>query len=134
MTEREEWAMNGRGINPNPFGTRQTELLTQEDLQAERQEAIDIFVEMIRAVLEDGSGKRAAGEKPSWKVDKAHHAAIFSHLSKYAHGERVDPDSGQSPYVHLAVRALMIAYQDRAFQQMLDQAVAQARRKSVWRD
>lgn len=78
----------------------------------EQDEVLAIFTEMLRSVTKDGGRKRAAGTKPSWKVDPSHFAAIFSHLNKYFHGEDVDPDSGVHPFVHLAWRALAIAYQD----------------------
>lgn len=78
---------------------------------AEQKEVLDIFCKRLAAVLADGGRKRAKGEKPSWKVDNSHLAAIFSHLNKYFHSERVDADSGHHPFDHLACRALMIAWQ-----------------------
>lgn len=78
----------------------------------EQAEVLREFSAMLAATSRDGGRKRAAGTKPSWKVDKSHRAAIFSHLNKYEHGERVDPDSGQHPFVHLAWRALAIAWQE----------------------
>lgn len=78
----------------------------------EQDEIIDEFAQMLRAVTADGGRKRAAGVKPSWKVDPSHEAAIFSHLNRWKHGERVDPDSGAHPLVHLAFRALAIAAQE----------------------
>ena len=67
---------------------------------------------MLRSATADGGRKRSAGLKPSWKIDESHEAAIFSHLNKWKHGEQIDPDSGQHPLVHLAWRALAIAYQE----------------------
>lgn len=78
----------------------------------EQAEVLGLFHEMLRSVTADGAKKRAAGLKPSWKVDTSHMAAIFSHLNKHAHGERVDPDSGAHPFVHLAWRALAVAWQE----------------------
>jgi len=78
----------------------------------EQAEVAGWFAEMLRAATSDGGVKRAAGTKPSWKVDPSHEAAIFSHLSKWKHGERIDADSGQHPLVHLAWRALAIAWQE----------------------
>lgn len=78
----------------------------------EQTEILDTFLGMLRSVTADGGRKRAAGLKPSWKVDTSHEAAIFSHLNKWKHGEKVDPDSGAHPLVHLAWRALAIAWQE----------------------
>lgn len=78
----------------------------------EQAEVLVTFTEMLQAVTADGGRKRAAGLKPSWKIDPSHRVAIFSHLYKYERGERVDPDSGAHPFVHLAWRALAVAWQD----------------------
>lgn len=78
----------------------------------EQQEVLQEFITMLAATSKDGGKKRAAGLKPSWKVDGSHEAAIFSHLNKWKHGEKVDPESGQHPLVHLAWRALAIAWQE----------------------
>lgn len=75
------------------------------------QEVIErVFLEMLRSVTRDGGRKRAAGLKPPWWRDDSHEAAIFSHLNKWKHGMKEDPDSGVHPLVHLAWRALAIAY------------------------
>jgi len=73
----------------------------------------DVFIAMLTSVTKDGGAKRARGEKPPWWMDTSHEAAIFSHLNKWKHGITVDPDSGMHPLVHLAWRALAIAYQER---------------------
>ncbi len=78
----------------------------------EQRELIAIFAEMLWAPTGDGGDKRGRGEKPSWKIDPSHEAAIFSHLNKWKHGEKVDSDSGAHPLVHLAWRALAIAWQE----------------------
>jgi hypothetical protein len=84
----------------------------------EQQEVLGAFADMLAATSKDGGRKRAAGLKPSWKVDISHEAAIFSHLNKWKHGEKVDPESGVHPLVHLAWRALAIAWQEtQAFSQ-----------------
>jgi hypothetical protein len=88
---------------------------------SEQEDIIEIFSEMLRAATGDGGKKRAAGLKPSWKVDPSHEAAIFSHLSKWKHGEKSDPDSGAHPLVHLAWRALAVAWQE-----------THAREEGVW--
>ena len=67
---------------------------------------------MLAVPTGDGGKKRAAGEKPSWKVDQSHKAALFSHLYKWERGDKVDEDSGAHPLVHLAWRALAIAWQE----------------------
>lgn len=79
--------------------------------ERERNEINRTFAEMIQAPTADGSSKRQAGEKPSWKVDLSHEAALFSHLNKWKHGEMVDPDSSACTLVHLAWRALALAWQ-----------------------
>ena len=78
----------------------------------EQAEILGWFASMLASVTADGGQKRATGLKPSWKVDPSHEAAMFSHLNKWKHGEKVDPDSGQHPLVHLAWRALAIAWQE----------------------
>lgn len=70
------------------------------------------FNAMLREVTKDGSRKRHAGLKPPWWRDEDHEPAIYSHLNKWKHGHRRDPDSGAHPLVHLAWRALAIAYQE----------------------
>jgi hypothetical protein len=82
------------------------------DWQAERMMVLTLFSNMLAKVTGDGSKKRQAGLKPPWWRDKSHEAAIFSHLNKWKHGEKADPDSGAHPLVHLAWRALAIAYQE----------------------
>jgi len=67
---------------------------------------------MLRSATSDGGKKRATGAKVSWKVDPDHLPAVFSHLNKYFHGEKVDPDSGSHPFVHAAWRLLAIAWQE----------------------
>lgn len=79
---------------------------------AEQQELLQYYLEMLSSVSKDGGRKRASGAKPSWKIDRSHEAAIFSHLNKWKHGEQQDPDSGVHPLVHLAWRALAIAWQE----------------------
>ena len=80
--------------------------------QSERGMVLRVFTRMLAAVTGDGSRKRQSGEKPPWWRDPSHEAAIFSHLDKWKHGERADKDSGAHPLVHLAWRALAIAYQE----------------------
>lgn len=81
-------------------------------MPTEQEVVIAVFSAMLRRVTADGGRKRAAGLKPPWWTDLSHRAAIFSHLNKYEHGERIDHDSGMHPFVHLAFRALAIAYQE----------------------
>lgn len=78
----------------------------------EQQVVIQEFLKMLWSVTKDGGKKRAKGEKPEWWRDTSHEAAIFSHINKWKHGETVDKDSGVHPLVHLAWRALAIAYQE----------------------
>src|SRR5438874_12991527 len=53
------------------------------------------FLRMLKGVTKDGGRKRAKGEKPPWWRDDKHIPAIFSHLNKYFHGEKIDADSGE---------------------------------------
>jgi hypothetical protein len=73
---------------------------------------LEVFKSMLGSVTKDGGNKRARGEKPPWWRDGAHESAIYSHLSKWKHGELADADSGAHPLVHLAWRSLAIAYQE----------------------
>ena len=75
----------------------------------EQEVVMAAFAALLRSVTQDGGRKRAAGVKPPWYRDTSHEAAIFSHLNRWKHGEKVDPDSGVHPLVHLAWRALAIA-------------------------
>lgn len=79
---------------------------------SEQDELAGIFARLLRECTKDGGVKRAAGEKVSWKVDGTHEAALFSHLNKWKHGELKDDSSGAHPLVHLAWRALAIAWQE----------------------
>jgi len=76
----------------------------------EQDAVLDAFRGLLAAATRDGGAKRARGEKPPWYQDPSHEAAVFSHLSRWKHGEERDPDSGVHPLVHLAWRALAIAY------------------------
>lgn len=77
----------------------------------EQDVVLAIFIELLRSATKDGGRKRAAGIKPPWWGDN-HERAMGSHLGKWLNGELVDPDSGAHPLVHLAWRALAIAYQE----------------------
>jgi hypothetical protein len=78
----------------------------------EQAEVLGHFMLMLQSATGDGGKKRAAGLKPSWKVDKSHEAAMFSHINKWKHGEKTDKDSSVHPLIHLAWRALAIAWQE----------------------
>jgi hypothetical protein len=82
------------------------------DWANEREVVLKVFGKLLSAATGDGSKKRQAGLKPPWWRDESHEAAIFSHLNKWKHGELFDKDSGVHPLVHLAWRALAIAYQE----------------------
>jgi len=78
----------------------------------EQSVVLRVFMNMLDSVTKDGGRKRAAGTKPPWWRDDSHEAAMFSHINKWKHGVKVDPDSGVHPLVHLAWRALAIAYRE----------------------
>lgn len=75
----------------------------------ERDDLLDRFLFELSKATGDGSKKRQAGEKPPWYLDDGHEGAIFSHITKWKRGEKVDPDSGAHPLVHAAWRCLAIA-------------------------
>ena len=77
---------------------------------AEQNEVLGTFLSLLEAATGDGGTKRAAGLKPSWKVDKSHKAAAWRHLDP--HRERYDEDSGAHKNVHAAWRLLAGAWQD----------------------
>lgn len=79
---------------------------------AEQSEILDVFRQLMWPVVADGGRKRAARAKPHWTVDPDHLNALERHLHRYDMGERVDADSGAHPMVHVAARALMLAWQE----------------------
>lgn len=102
-----ELAMNTRDLTLAPPSSERT-----IDWAAERADVLARFSEELAKATGDGSKKRKAGTKPPWYIDQSHEGAIFSHLTKWKRGEKVDPDSGAHPLVHLAWRALAIACQE----------------------
>lgn len=76
----------------------------------EQDQLLEVFRALLAEVTKDGGRKRERGEKPAWWQDSSHLPAIFSHLNKHFHGERKDKDSGVSPWLHLAWRALALGY------------------------
>ena len=70
------------------------------------------FVGMLQEVTKDGGKKRARGEKPPWWRDGKHEAAIWSHINRWKHGEKMDLDSKAHPLIHCAWRCLAIAWQE----------------------
>lgn len=81
----------------------------EQGKESEPEQVTQIFVEMLRAVSNDGATKRHLKE-PWWR-DSSHMAGVFSHFRRYFAGELVDPDSGAHPLVHAAWRLLAIAWQ-----------------------
>ena len=79
--------------------------------ELERKKVLDQFTELLAQVTMDGSKKRQRGEKDPWWKD-GHENAMRRHLIRWALGELHDPDSGAHPLVHVAWRALAIAYQE----------------------
>ena len=78
-------------------------------MQSESEDLLERFLFELRQATGDGHQKRKAGTKPPWYRDPSHEGAIFSHLTKWKRGEKVDPDSGAHPLVHAAWRCLAIA-------------------------
>jgi len=81
-------------------------------MNAEQTEIIGTFAHLLRGPTADGGVKRERAEKPLWKVDPDHAAAMYRHLGRWELGEKKDPDSGAHPLVHVAWRALALAYQE----------------------
>lgn len=81
-------------------------------MTAEQAEVLGWFTHMLQAASADGGRKRAAGAKVSWKIDREHEGAIYSHIAKWKRGEKVDAESGAHPLVHVAWRCLAIAWQE----------------------
>ena len=81
-------------------------------MSAETDEILRIFGEMLAAPTGDGKNKRDAGTKAHWTVDTTHKDAMLRHLGRWWNGEKVDADSGAHPLVHLAWRALAVAWQE----------------------
>ena len=78
----------------------------------EREMIGEIFAALLKPATGDGAVKRNAGLKDPWWVDKSHGSKMMSHLDRYLAGERRDPDSGTHPLIHVAWRALALAYQE----------------------
>lgn len=106
--------MNDR--EPYPECDRDAKDLEREEWTydpSEQDDIIEEFVKMLRSVTADGGRKRAAGLKPSWKVDGSHREAMYRHLYAWKWERvKVDPDSGAHPLVHAAWRALAVAYRE----------------------
>lgn len=81
-------------------------------MSVETEEILDTFRAMLAAPTGDGKTKRAAGLKVHWTIDTTHEDAMLRHLGRWWNGEKVDRDSGAHPLVHLAWRALAVAYQE----------------------
>ena len=78
----------------------------------EQAEVLEAFAGLLLAAGADGGRKRAAGVKVSWTIDREHRRGIYSHLGRWQEGERIDADSGAHPLVHVAWRALAVAWQE----------------------
>lgn len=81
---------------------------------SEQTDILAAFLGLLRGPIADGGRKRAAGEKVPWTEDPTHAAAMYRHLHRYeaAQGIAIDRDSGSHALVHVAARALMVAWQD----------------------
>lgn len=78
----------------------------------EQEDIIEAFVAMLRLPTLDGATKRMAREKPPWTIDPGHRDALYRHLKRWEMGEAADEDSGAHPLVHVAWRALALAWQE----------------------
>ncbi len=75
-------------------------------------EILHEFTRLLAGPTTDGQKKRVTRNKPNWKVDPDHYEAMYRHLQNYEMGETEDVDSGSHPLVHVAWRALALAYQE----------------------
>ena len=78
----------------------------------EQDEVAEEFAKLLLLPTKDGAVKRAKGEKVSWKIDDTHMEHFYNHLNAWEQGSLEDKDSGAHPLVHLAWRALAVAWQD----------------------
>lgn len=81
-------------------------------LEPEQHELLDEFRRLLLGPTLDGGRKRATAGKPPWRQDEGHRDAMYRHLRRWEGGETRDPDSGSHPLVHVAWRALAIAWQE----------------------
>jgi len=80
----------------------------------EQRELLFEFLNLLQSATKDGGKKRAAGLKPSWKIDAGHEAAFYRHLDQIEAGEYCSPDSGVPHKISAAWRLLAMAYQEKA--------------------
>ncbi len=78
----------------------------------EQAEIMAEFTDLLNQASQDGGRKRARGEKVDWRVDPGHTQAMYRHLQRWEDGQEADLDSGTHPLVHLAWRALAVAWQE----------------------
>lgn len=81
-------------------------------LADEQQTVLRVFQDLLRVPTKDGGQKRKAGAKVPWWLDGGHEGALFRHLARWKSGALRDADSGAHALVHLAWRALALAYQE----------------------
>jgi hypothetical protein len=81
-------------------------------MSAETDHILDTFRALLAVPTGDGKNKRDAGTKVHWTIDQTHKDAMLRHLGRWWNGEREDADSGAHPLVHLAWRALAVAWQE----------------------
>lgn len=77
----------------------------------EADEILAEFARLLRPVLADGATKRRPHAWQTAASDR-HQLAFFRHYMRWINGERADADSGAHPLVHVAFRALAIAWQE----------------------
>lgn len=81
-------------------------------MSTETEAILDTFREMLSGPTGDGQNKRRAGTKVLWTIDPEHGEKMLRHLGRWWNGETADPDSGCHPLVHVAWRALAVAWQE----------------------
>jgi hypothetical protein len=78
---------------------------------AEQTFILEAFLDLLAGPTLDGGRKRELGTKVPWTEDPDHEEAMYRHLRRFEDGELEDEDSGADPLVHVAWRALALAYQ-----------------------
>lgn len=79
----------------------------------EQVELLGIFRQMLEGPTADGGKKRSSGQKVPWREDEGHIPALYRHLHRWEEdGPIPDEMSGSHPLVHVAWRALAIAWRE----------------------
>jgi len=70
-----------------------------------------VCVRLLREVIDDGGSSGKVNSRAPWWQRAEHEEKLFTHLAEWKRGVVRDGDSHAHPLVHVAARALMLAYQ-----------------------